>query len=69
MALDSVFVTDASTLGITPGGLGLSTIRDPWNRKIPNGSIKCAYNEGDVTTWIFITTVEGHPVECRIFNT
>jgi hypothetical protein len=65
---ESMFYAEASELGIAPGGLGLAAIKDPWNRKIPDGAIKCHYNKGDVMFWKFTTTVEGQPVECQIFN-
>ena len=66
---DTMFIADASELGIAPGGLGLGTIKDPWNRKIPNDTIKCTYDaDGGVLLWQFVTTVESQPVTCRIFN-
>lgn len=70
MALDTMFCADASALGVAPGGLGLELIRDPWNRKVPRGSVRagCGDREG-VAFWHFTTTVEGQAWECRFWNT
>jgi hypothetical protein len=63
----NVFVAEASSLGIPPGGV-INGAKDPWNRLFKDYFLTHHDGEGETTHWFNVTTVEGFKVECHILN-
>ena len=68
MALDSMFLAEASELGVPVGCSPYKRITDPWGRAFPLVEPKLNYVDGEIVSWTFVTTVDGQEVKCVVQN-